>query len=89
MDAALAVFSPDGKTLLYGSYFGGSERDPGRHIGINPNNGTVYIIGETKSTDIPLVNPLQKKSSGAFLATFTSVQDIMRTYTPKPSVSKH
>ena len=70
-DAVLAVFSPDGRRLVYGSYFGGSGVDMARHVGIRPDGTAVYIIGETASRDLPLVNPLQKTPAGAFLAKFT------------------
>jgi hypothetical protein len=69
-DAVLAVFSPDGKRLLYGSYFGGSGNEVGRHIGINPNGSAVYVIGETGSKDLPLVNASHTVQSGVFLAKF-------------------
>jgi hypothetical protein len=75
MDAFLAVFSPDGKKLLYGSYFGGTDHEIGRHIGIHPDGSSVYITGETRSTDIPLVNAAQTKSGGGFLVKF-DVTDI-------------
>ncbi len=69
-DAVLVVFSPDGTQLLYGSYFGGSGTDHGRHIEIHPDGSAVYIIGETGSTDIPLVKALQTTPAGVFLAKF-------------------
>ncbi|GEM_PF-1339148 len=67
-DAIIAIFSPDGTQLLYGSYCGGSEKDFGRHIGIHPNSSAIYIIGETFSNDFPLVNAPQTTPGGAFLA---------------------
>jgi hypothetical protein len=70
-DAVLVAISPDGRRLLYGSYFGGSGNESGRHIGIHPNGSAVYIIGETESTDLPLLNASQTARSGSFLAKFS------------------
>ena len=72
-DAVLVVFSPDGKKLLYGSYFGGSGVDHGRHIAAHPDGTSVHVIGETGSRDLPLAHALQTTPSGAFLAKFTTV----------------
>jgi hypothetical protein len=69
-DAFLAVFSPDGRNLLYGSYFGGTGTDHGRHLGIHPDGSTIVIIGETGSKDLPLVNAPQSSPAGAYLAKF-------------------
>ena len=69
-DAVLAVFSPDGRQLVYGSYFGGSGVDMARHLAVRPDGSAVYIIGETASQDLPLVEPLQRTPAGAFLARF-------------------
>jgi hypothetical protein len=74
-DAVLVVFTPDGKRLLYGSYFGGSGIDMGRHIGIHPDGRSVYVIGETNSTDLPLVRAPQPTPSGAFLAKFAVMSE--------------
>lgn len=69
--AVMAVFDADGRNLLYSSFFGGSGIDHGRHIAISPDGNTVYIVGETSSTDLPLVNPVQDRPTGAFLAGFS------------------
>jgi hypothetical protein len=71
-DAVLVVFSPDGKRLLYGTYFGGSGTDHGRHLAIHPDGSAVVIIGETNSTDLPLLQAPQTAPSGAFLARFSN-----------------
>ena len=73
-DAALAVFSPDAKQLLYGSYLGGLGIDYARHIGIHPDGNSVYITGETTSLDFPLVNARQTEPSRGFLAKFSLAQ---------------
>jgi hypothetical protein len=74
-DAMLVAFSPDGQRLLHGTYFGGSEADHGRHIGIHPEGNFVCIIGETRSRDLPLPNAVQSQPSGAFLTKFTVAKE--------------
>ena len=69
-DAFVAVFSPDATRLLYGSYFGGSGLDRGRHIGIHRTGREVYVIGETESGDLPLRDAAQTTPGGAFMAMF-------------------
>jgi hypothetical protein len=56
-DAFVTRFDFSGK-LLFSTYFGGSQQDEGRAIGID-KQGNVYVTGYTHSTfDIPLKNPL-------------------------------
>jgi hypothetical protein len=71
----LVVFSPDGQRLLHGTYFGGSEADHGRHIGIHPDGRSVCVIGETRSKDLPLHRAVQSRPSGAFLAKFAVAKE--------------
>ena len=75
-DAMLVVLSPDGQRLLYGTYFGGSDVDHGRHIGIHPDGRSVCIIGETRSKDLPLHRAVQSRPSGAFLAKFAVATEL-------------
>lgn len=51
-DGALAVFSPDGKRLLYATYLGGSGKDLIRSVALG-QNGEVYLVGSTESADFP------------------------------------
>jgi len=55
-DGFLSMVSPDGRRILYSTYFGGSEDDLIRDVAI-ANDGTVYVTGWTESNlDFPLVN---------------------------------
>ncbi len=69
-DTVLVCFSPDGRKLRYASYYGGSGIDHGRLIGIGPDGNTLFIAGETRSTDLPLKNAYNTEMSGAFIAKF-------------------
>jgi len=69
-DSVLVCFSPDGKQLLYASYYGGSGNDYGRHIAVGPDGDTIHIVGETNSRDLPVNNSPGDDYSGAFIAKF-------------------
>jgi len=69
-DSVLVCFSPDGKRLLYASYFGGSGTDNGRHLAIGPDGRTLHIVGETNSRDLPMKNSPAADHTGAFIAKF-------------------
>jgi uncharacterized protein (TIGR03437 family) len=49
----LSKISPDGKTLLYSSYLGGSNRDAGFAVAVD-NSGNAYLTGYTNSLDFPV-----------------------------------
>ncbi len=70
-DVALVAFDPNGKELLYGTFFGGTGVDHGRFIAVDPQSRFLVIIGETNSTDLPLKAPFQKGPSGSFLGKFS------------------
>jgi photosystem II stability/assembly factor-like uncharacterized protein len=55
-DAFLAVLDPTGASLRYASYFGGADSDSINGIALAAN-GMLALTGNTKSPDLPLVNP--------------------------------
>jgi Beta-propeller repeat/HYDIN/CFA65/VesB-like, Ig-like domain/Abnormal spindle-like microcephaly-assoc'd, ASPM-SPD-2-Hydin len=57
-DAFVAELSPDGSTLIYGTYLGGNAADFGQGIAID-STGNAYVTGSTQSPDFPVVNALQ------------------------------
>jgi uncharacterized repeat protein (TIGR01451 family) len=67
-DVFLAKLNPSGTTLLYSTYFGGGGRDGA--VGTTDSSGFVYLVGNTDSTNFPLMNSLQPYfgNTDAFLA---------------------
>ena len=64
-DTFLAMLSPDGMSLVYSTYLGGSHRDY-VYGGLEVNaEGTAHVSGSTISTDFPVVNALQPTSAGS------------------------
>jgi hypothetical protein len=51
-DAIMVEISPDGNTLVYSTYLGGSNDDYGHAIAVDAG-GNVYMTGETQSPDFP------------------------------------
>ncbi len=58
-DGAIFVskFAVDGASLVYSTYFGGSNLDASHAIAVD-GSGDVYIVGDTTSADFPTKNPL-------------------------------
>ncbi len=74
-DAFVAEFQPDGKTLVFSSYFGGTDNEIGNAIAID-YAGNVWIAGSTSSTDLPVTagafqNTLRGATNG-FVAKLSS-----------------
>ncbi len=51
-DAFVAKLEPDGSTLAYATYLGGSDNDAGYGIALD-GAGSAYVMGPTHSTDFP------------------------------------
>jgi hypothetical protein len=63
-DAFVSKIAPAGFPLVYSTYLGGSSQDWGLAIAVDARN-QAYATGFTRSTDFPLVTPLQTFAGGA------------------------
>lgn len=70
-DAFVAKLNPQGASLVYSTFLGGSSADSGQAIAID-SAGEAFVTGFTLSTDFPTVTPLQS-SGGAGDAFVTKV----------------
>ena len=68
-DCILFKLSPNGNSLLYSSYIGGSEGDYGYSIALDGNDGA-YICGQTASNDFPVTNAYDSTYSGGTFDSF-------------------
>ena len=69
-DALLTQLSADGQSLLFSTYMGGSGEDKGYDV-VADNSGSIYLTGDTFSTNFPTATPLQANLAGgadAFVA---------------------
>ncbi|HEY7546661.1 MAG TPA: SBBP repeat-containing protein, partial [Blastocatellia bacterium] len=66
-DAFVLKLNPSGTALEYCTYLGGSGEENGDGIAVD-NNGNVYVIGLTTSTDFPVANALQPSYGGGRFA---------------------
>jgi hypothetical protein len=62
-DTFAAALDPTGSTLLFSTYFGGSDNDLGFGIAVD-SAGNAYVTGGTISTDFPTAKPLQSTNHG-------------------------
>ena len=67
-DGAVFELSPDGQTLLFSTYFGGTANDYVIGIAVN-SSGSMIIGGNTDSTDLPLANALYSQAGEAGIYT--------------------
>ncbi len=74
-DAFLAKFLPDGKTLVFSTYFGGMGNDTGQGIALDAS-GNIWITGSTSSYDLPMTpgayQSMLKGPTNAFAAKFSN-----------------
>lgn len=76
LDAMAAMFTPDGSSLDFSTFLGGSDLDTSRAIALD-SSGNIYLAGYTKSTDFPTENAYQNSGGGsedAFVAKLSTSQ---------------
>ena len=65
LSAIITKFSPDGASLVYSTYLGGSNFASESATGIAlDSSGAAYVTGNTSSTDFPTRNPIQGSLGG-------------------------
>jgi hypothetical protein len=79
-DAFVSKVSPDGNTLVYSTYLGGTGEEQCTGIALD-SAGNAYIAGATQSTDFPAKNAIQPIFGGglndAFVAKFGGTGDAL------------
>ncbi|MEG4321829.1 MULTISPECIES: SBBP repeat-containing protein, partial [unclassified Microcoleus] len=71
-DAFVSKLSPNGTSLIYSTYLGGSGDDNGNRIAVD-SAGNVYVAGNTTSTNFPTKNAIQSVSGGGKDAFVTKI----------------
>ncbi len=102
-DAFVTKLNPTGSNLVYSTYLGGGEYDNGRGITID-SNGNAYVVGITRSNDLPMVNAydssynthndafvmkLNSNGSNLLYSTYLGGSDIDRGYAIAVDPSKN
>ena len=86
LDAFITKLNSSGDTLLFSTFLGGTDNDGGWGITVDDMKN-VYVIGDTRSNNFPILNPIDDTSNGfwdVFVAKI-SLDDIT-TPTPTPTV---
>jgi uncharacterized protein (TIGR03437 family) len=61
----ITKLTPDGRSLVYSTYFGGSNQDTPNSVAVDAQ-GNAYIAGQTDSRDIPVKNAIQPNLAGSY-----------------------
>jgi len=74
-DAVAVRFRPDGGSVVFSTFYGGSGDDVGKAVCVDTKDQT-YVIGETNSEDLPMVASLQSQINGpsdVFVGVFDAI----------------
>ena len=69
-DAFITKFVPEGSSIVYSNFIGGSAFDAGSAISVD-SNGYACILGQTESPNFPVIKPYQSTLNGEFDAFVT------------------
>ena len=72
-DVFVTVLNADASALLYSAYLGGTADDFGYGIAVDPA-GNAYVVGQTSSSDFPVVSGLQTNLAGVSDAFVAKIQ---------------
>ena len=78
-DAFVTKLAPDGQSIVYSTYLGGSGEESVDAIALDAV-GSAYLTGETQSTDFPLADALDSQLGGsedAFVAKLSPAGDAL------------
>jgi hypothetical protein len=70
-DVFVTAINADASAFLYSAYLGGSADDFGYGIAVDPA-GNAYVVGQTSSTDFPVVGALQPGFAGGSADAFVA-----------------
>jgi len=62
-DVTITVFEPQGTTMLYATYLGGTAPDHPHSMVVNSNDQLI-VLGTTGSSNFPTQNPVQSSNAG-------------------------
>ena len=62
-DAFISVFNATGSSLIFSTFYGGSGSDEANAIAVDAS-GNMYFGGQTNSTNLTLLNPIQATNAG-------------------------
>jgi hypothetical protein len=71
-DAWVAALNATGSALIYSTYIGGNGDDQAYDLQLDALDN-VYIVGETSSTNFPVVKAIQNSNAGAYDAFLTKI----------------
>jgi len=71
LDAYLTGFDAEDGSLVFSSFWGGSENDAAHVVSLD-SDSRIYLAGKTASSDFPTSNPYQPGSGGASTSSFVS-----------------